>query len=58
MFTHIILKLYRNKNLRCSFKAATDAADKGKLYAICITPELPQRDFCDGLEMKFASHHH
>jgi len=29
--THLDLKLYKNKNLQCSFKTMTDAADKGKL---------------------------
>ena len=28
-FTHLILKLYKNTNLRKSFKAAADVADKG-----------------------------
>jgi len=49
------LKLYKIKNLRRLFKAAADAADKGKLYSICSTPELPERNFCDGLEEKFTS---
>ena len=53
--TAIVLKLYKNKNLRCSFKAPADAADKGELYSICSTPEISERSFCDGLEMKFPS---
>jgi len=32
-----------------------DAADTGKLYSICITAELPERNFFDVLEKKFAS---
>jgi len=34
-----------------------DAADKGKLYSICYTPKI-ERNFCDGLEMRFTVHHH
>jgi len=56
-FAHFVLKLYKNKNLRCSFKATADAANKGKLHRICSTPYLSE-DFYDGLEMKFTSHHH
>jgi len=55
IFTHLVLKLYKNKNLRWSFKAAADAADKRELYSICCTPEISARNFCDGLELKFAS---
>jgi len=29
-FTHLVWKLYKNVNLRCSFKASADAADKRK----------------------------
>ena len=39
IFTHLVLQLYKNKNLRCSFKATADAVDEGKLYSICSTPE-------------------
>ena len=49
------LKLCKNKNLWWSFKAAADAADKGKLYSTCSTPELLERNFCDGAEIKFTS---
>ena len=35
-------------------KATPNAADKGKFYTICRTPEISERNFCDGLEMKFA----
>jgi len=51
IFTHIVLKLYKNKYLRFSFKSYT--ADN-RSY-ICSTPELPEKNFCDGLEMKRAS---
>jgi len=54
-FTHLVLKLYKNKYLRWSFKVAADAADKVKLYSICSTPELSERNLGDGLEMKFTS---
>jgi len=39
------------------FKVTTDAADKGKAYSrpICSTPELSERNVCDGLEIKFTS---
>jgi len=30
VFTHLVLKLSKTKNLRCSFKTTTDVADKGK----------------------------
>jgi len=46
------------KNLLCSFETIVDAADKGKLYNICNTPELSERNFCDAFEIKFRSHHH
>ena len=49
------LKLYKNKTIRCSFEATSDAADKDKICSICSTPELPERKFCDGLEIKFTS---
>jgi len=52
---HWVLKLHKNKNMRWSFKAADDDADKDKLYSICSTAELSERNFCDGLEMKLAS---
>jgi len=48
IFTHSVLKLYKNKNRRWSFQTAADAADKGKLYSICSTPELSERNFRDG----------
>jgi len=38
--TAIVLKLYKNKNLRCLFKVTADAAEKGKLYSICSMPEI------------------
>jgi len=53
MLTHLVLELYENKNIRWSFKA--NAADKGEWYSICSTPELAERNFCDGLETKFTS---
>jgi len=53
--TAIVLKLYKNKNLRRSFKGAANAADQGELYSIRSTPEISERSFCDGLEMKFPS---
>jgi len=50
------LKLYKNKNIRCSFKVTADATDKDKQYGICSMPDRVIRDnFCDGLEMKFTS---
>jgi len=47
IFTHFVAKLYKNKNLRCSFEATTDAAVKDKIYCICSMPELSERNFCD-----------
>jgi len=32
IFTHLVSKLYKNENLRYSFKASADTADKDKLY--------------------------
>ena len=54
IFTHLVSKLYKNKNLWHWFKATADAADKAKLYSICSTPELSERNFFDGLETKFT----
>jgi len=31
IFTHLVAKLHKNKNLRCSFKATDDGAVKGKI---------------------------
>ena len=42
IFTHLIAKLYKNKNLRCSFKATADTAVKGKICSICSMPELSE----------------
>jgi len=55
IFTHLVAKLCKNKNLRCSFKATADAAVKGKIYGICSIPDLSERNFCNGLEMKIIS---
>jgi len=52
---YIVLKVYKNKNQWCSFKATADAADKGKFSSIRRTPEVSDKSFCDGLEMKFTS---
>jgi len=41
--------------MRFTFKATADAADKDKMHSICSSPELSKRNFCDGLEIKFAS---
>jgi len=46
--------IYKQKqSVRCSFKATADAADKGKIYATCSAPELSERNFCEGLQIKF-----
>jgi len=45
--------LYKNKNLRCSFKATAQAKDKG-IHSFCCTAEISARHFCDGLEMKYT----
>jgi len=34
-------------------KATTDAAVKNKIYNICSMLESSERNFCDGVEMKF-----
>jgi len=49
------LKLHKNKNLQFSFKATADAADQGKLFSICGTPDISERNFCVGFEIKFTS---
>jgi len=48
-------KTVQKQNLRCSFKATADAPVKGKINSIFSMPELSAKNFCDGLEMKFAS---
>jgi len=55
IFMHLVVKLYKNKNLRCSFKATVDAVVKGKIYSIFSMQEFSANNFCDGLEIKFAS---
>jgi len=55
IFTQSVAKLYRHKILRYSFKAAGNAAVKGKIYSICSMPELSEKNFFNGLEMKFTS---
>jgi len=52
--TALVSRLYRN-NLRCSFKATADAADKGKLYSIFSTAKISETKFCDDLKVKFTS---
>jgi len=32
IFTHLVLKRYKKKNLRCLFKATTETAENGELY--------------------------
>jgi len=44
IFMHLAAKVYKIKNLRCSFKATPDAAVKGKIYSIGNTPELSVRN--------------
>jgi len=48
-------KSVQKQNLRNSLKAKADAAVKGTIYSICSMPELFERNFCDGLEIKFTS---
>jgi len=45
ILTHLVVKLHKNKNLRCLFKATADGS----------MPEFSELDFCDGFEMKFTS---
>ena len=56
---YLVLKLYdvylQTKICGVHFKATADAADKGKIYSICSTPELSERNYCDGLEVKVIS---
>jgi len=52
---YLVLKLYKNKNLRCSFRGTAHAADMCKLNSICSMTELSERNFCDDLEIKFTS---
>jgi len=52
---HSFFKLYKNKNLQCSFQVTADVADKVKLYIICSVLDTSKKNFCYGLEMKFAS---
>jgi len=49
ILTHLVLKLNKNKNIRCSFKATANAADKRKLFSIGSTVAMSERNFCDGL---------
>jgi len=51
IFTHVVLKLCQNKNLRFSFKAALTL--ETKIGYICNTHSYP-RGTCDGLEMKLT----
>jgi len=44
-FTQLVVKLNKNKNLRCSFKATADAVVKVKIFNICSMPELSERNF-------------
>ena len=53
IFTHLVLSCTKTKICEV-LKAAAYAADKGKLYSLCSTPEISERNFWDGLEMKFA----
>jgi len=46
-------KLYKTK-ICDVLNATANAADKGKFYTSCSTPEISEMNFCDGLEMKFA----
>jgi len=50
ILTHLVLKLYKNK------KGTADAADKGKMYSFCSKPEIPERNFCDDLEIRLYHH--
>jgi len=44
IFTHLLLKLYKNTNLQWSFKAAADAADKGRAKSgVCNHAALPDQ---------------
>jgi len=51
----LIEKLYKSKNPRCLFIATADAAVKRKIYSIYSMPELSDRKFFEGFEMKFTS---
>jgi len=55
IFTHLFAKLHKYKNLRCSFKAAVDAAVKRKISGICSPPELSEKNLCECLQTKFTS---
>jgi len=53
--TATVLKLYKYKNLRCSFKATADAEDKGNLFSIVARQRHQRGIYRGGLEMKFTS---
>ena len=48
IFTHLVSKLCKKKNLRCSFRAMANAA--ARISYICSTPELLERNLCDSFE--------
>ena len=51
---YLVLKLYdvylQTKICGVHFKATADAADKGKIYSICSTPEISERNFVMALK--------
>ena len=43
IFTHLVVKLYKNKTLRCSFKATADAAHKSTIMYSTVACQSYQR---------------
>ena len=54
-FTHLIVKLYKNKNLRCSFIATADAAVKAKYTAFVVCQSYRRGIF--RMVLKLSLHH-
>jgi len=52
IFTHLD---FWNKNNNLWFLLETSADVMDNLYNVCKMPELPERNFCDGLEMNLTS---
>jgi len=54
--TYCCFKIVQKQNsMMLISKSITDAADKRKLHSNCSTPEVSERNFCGGLEMKLTS---
>jgi len=50
IFTHLVFKLSKTKTYYVHLDYCWYCR-QGKLYSICSTPELSERNFCDALEI-------